>query len=176
MIFARTIVAALFAVAASTQAFAVSENLYGREYNQYKTLVNRELADQSLHTINLVHELAHRNQILVLPARDPSSLAVRSEDVLSHFLVVRSDRSGSNSPQLIYDVKTKADCDHNIGIWSARVTAGRAAASRALTTYNNATGDAKKRAKNNLHTAKESLAAAEEQVEWYTNRKGQLPS
>jgi hypothetical protein len=181
MIIARTFVAALFATAASAQAFSVSDGLYGREYHEYKTLANRKLADRSYNTINDIRDLAYQDKVMVLSARDPSNLAIRSEDIISHLLVVRMMEGSSpppsppSSPQPIYHCQTPEDCEHNIQVWSGRVTKGEAAVANAQAVFKAAHGkDEQRKAKNNLHTAQESLAESKDRVSWYKKYKEEL--
>ena len=163
MIFTR-VVPTLLVAAVSAQALYIPVALNAREFEEAS-----EFAERGLDHLNFVRDLASNNEVTVLTARDFVELGLRSEDVLSHILVTRE---GSPSPGP-YECRTKADCQKHIDYAEHQIQEATAKVAQWQKALNAAAkGSAEyKKAKDNLHTAKESLAGWKENKEDYQKIK-----
>jgi hypothetical protein len=168
MIFTRAVPVLLIA-AVSSKALYIPDALYTRELEEASEFAERGLD----HLNNVGRDLASNNEVTVLTARDFVTLGLRSEDVRSQILVTRE--RPSRGP---YECRKKADCqkhieyaDHQIQEAKSTVVKWRRvlkAAARRSAAY--------RTAKNNLHTARESLAGWEEYKEDYRRIKSRFAS
>jgi hypothetical protein len=185
MFFARTIVSALFVAAASVQAFNTRSNdgLYAREFEESHAVAARALSERGIRHLNVVRDLAYDGEVLVLSARDPASLGLRSDDVLSHLIVARGSSLSSRTP---YECKSKADCDLKIAEAKRHMTEIKPKLDAARKKYNDAKKasdkapadkalkTAKTKAHNELHTIQESYSGWQERVEEYEDLKAKF--
>ena len=167
MIFTVTrVVPSLFVVAtvsAQWQALYNSDG-YALESEKFS-----KLSERGLDHLNVVRDLASNNEVTVLTgARDFAAPGLGSEDVLSHILVTRV-RSPSPGP---YQCNSKADCQKHIEYADHQILEARTAAAAR---WQKALNAAHRTAKNNLDTAKGSLAGWEEKKEDYQRMKSQYP-
>ena len=162
MIFTR-VVPALLVATVSAQALYIPDALYAREFEEAS-----EISKRGLDHLNVVRELASNNEVTVLTARDFAALGLRSEDVLSHILVTRNP-----PPEGPYQCTNKADCDTHIVHADHYIQEARAKVATWQTKLKAAAKGSKEynTAKNNLHTASESLAGWQERKDDFEKMK-----
>ena len=177
MIFTR-IVAALFATAACAQALYVPDTLYAWDFEDSRAIAARQLSERGLRHLNAVRDLADNNEVLVLAARDLATLGLRSEDVLSHIIVARTNPPSRTPSPGPYECKTKADCDKKITHAKYQRDEAKKSVDKWKAAVAAAGTDAKKKrnAENNLHTAQESYGSWKDDVEAWTKIKAEMKS